>query len=119
MNEKKPFITICCYCQQDFPEVDKAIKYQMTLKDKSIASFSHGLCKRHFIEMLREIGDSEDQIMASMPNIKNSIPDLKERPDLVKSYYDKFHDPELDKKSIQESNNKITNRFKKLAGIKS
>jgi len=117
---EKQIISVCSYCQKEYPEVDAAIKAaQVKYGRNGDFSFSHGVCPRHFVDMLKQMGLSDEEIQ-SKSSKENKCPDLKEHPDLVQ-YWSKGI---FTKDQLQESKQKQKSeddafiaRFKKLAGI--
>lgn len=111
-----PSVTICSYCQKENPAVDSAVKSH----EKDIR-FSHGICKRHALEMLKQMNMSDDKIKAFLSKVGDGAPDLKENPELAKAYSKSIFTPEQiqqSSKGQQGANNKITERFQVLAGIR-
>jgi hypothetical protein len=108
---EKISIPICSYCQQEFPEVDKAIKQTMKkYGTHGEISFSHGLCKRHFSEKMSPYV-APDKIKASLENMDKtgkSVPDLSTHPELVQAYSQGNFIPQT---TLKE-------RLQKLANIK-
>lgn len=119
-------ISICGLCQLEYPKVDAQVKEsEEQYSDYGEIIFSHGYCLRHYEEILKKSGQSDEQIKIAIQNAKNKgygLPDLKERPDLVNLYskgiftQEQLHQVQ---QSQQQDNQKITERFKTLAGIRS
>lgn len=112
----KPFVAICSYCQKENPAVDSAVKSH----EKDI-NFSHGICKRHTLEMLKQMNMPEDKIQAFMAKVGVSVSDLKENPELAKSYSKGIFTPQQIQQSGQgqkDENSQITERLQVLAGIR-
>jgi hypothetical protein len=78
-------VFMCMLCQPEYPEVNKAVRTAMsTRKDISI---SHGVCQRHYTEMAKKAGKSDEEIEASMIRLGAAkCPDLRAHPELVKQY---------------------------------
>lgn len=117
----KPFVALCSYCQKEHPEVGKQVQAQ----SKEV-NFSHGICKRHSVEMMKQMGLPPDKIQAKLQSMysgdKPGLPDLSQRPDLVKLYSMGIFTKEQLEKARQESQQKkaeLTERLQKLAGIRS
>lgn len=113
MNEDKPFVVMCSYCQKEFPEVDK----QVRAHEREI-NFSHGICRRHSADMLRQMGKTPEQIASFMQKTDGKTPDLKERSDLLKLYSQGiFTQQQL--QQAQNESQKFMARLKELANIHS
>jgi len=112
----KPSVVICTNCQKENPAVDSAVKSNA----KNIR-FNHGICQRHALETLSKSGIPQDKIQSFINRMGSSgAPDLKEHPELVKSYSKGLFTPQQIQQSNQDQqnkNNKITERFQVLAGI--
>lgn len=90
MSEQQ-IISVCAYCQKEFPKVEKAIQAAQTKYGISgEIAFSHGYCTRHFGDLLRSYGTPEQEVKketdAMMAAGENTVPDLRERPDLVTAW---------------------------------
>lgn len=116
-------ISICSYCQKEFPAVDTAIKTAM--KKYGIGgdlTFSHGYCLRHYAEMLKQYGKNDEEIRAALEKVKdNKVPDLKKRPDLVNLWSKSiFTQEQLQsvQQNQQQVNESLIARFRTLAGIR-
>ena len=111
-----PFVSICANCQKENPAVDSAVKSH----SKDI-KFSHGICKRHALEMLKQMDMRDDKISEFMKKLEgNGPPDLKENPELVKAYSKGLFTPEQIQQANQTQqteNNKLVERLQSLAGI--
>jgi hypothetical protein len=107
-------VMICAYCQQDFPEIDKKIRETMnTRKD---IGFSHGICRRHFAELLKDSGASDGEIKSELDSVKEAgVPDLKQHPELVKQYSQGNFTPEDYKKD--QFSTSLKEAFQKRANI--
>ena len=117
----KHVIPVCSYCQKEYPTVDTAIRAAM--KQHGIngdLTFSHGYCVRHYTELMKQYGKNDDEIKASMAKIKDQVPDLKERPDLVNLWSKGiFTQEQLQavQHNQQQVNESLINRLRTLAGI--
>lgn len=115
-TKELPSINICAYCQKEFPSVDTAVKAH-----HHDMRFNHGMCIRHAIAMLKSMNKDDNFIKSYIESKKTKmVPDLKENPDLVKSYSKELFTPDQIQQAQQvqqTENNTITERFKKLAGI--
>ena len=121
-------VVVCMYCQKEFPAVDAAIqntiqKYHKEFgRDGGPMYFSHGYCIRHNIAVGKDAGMSDEEIKSSMSRAKTSAPDLQEHPELVKLWSAGiFTKEQQQSQQTQQAaeNSVITERFKKLAGIRS
>ena len=75
----KPLVTVCAWCQKQFPEVNASVDAH-----KGEYKFSHGICKRHFLqEMIPVVGQEKAEMAAAT---KSEDLDLQKHPELVKSY---------------------------------
>lgn len=114
-------IKLCSYCQKEFPEVDKAVK----AADKSKIGFTHGVCPRHFRKFFEKSGTSPEQIEKYIGAMKDSIPDLREHPELIKQYSQGIFTPDQYKQTnqIQQTESEmefeptLKEAFQKRAGI--
>lgn len=95
----KQTVSICAWCQKEHPTVDQSF-----LKDKNKYNFSHGICRRHALEMMK--GLPTEKIEDFLRNKGGGLPDLKNHPELVQSYSQGNWFP-----------NQIKERFQKLANI--
>ena len=78
----KPFVKMCMMCQSEFPEVGAAVQ-----RASKQINFSHGVCIRHNIEVLKKRGKhSEEQLKQYASKLTGETPDLKQHPELVKAY---------------------------------
>lgn len=107
---EKPVIRICANCQQEFnfrEQVKNAAKEQGLM-------FTHGVCHRHFIKaLIEDAGMSKEESEKMASSIPSFAPDLKEHPELVKSYLQgvfTLSDKDQPLQSIKEF-------FQKRAGI--
>ena len=113
-TKELPSIKICGFCQKEFTEVDDAVKAH-----HNDMRFNHGSCVRHATKWLRGLKKDDTFIKAYIESKKTSlVPDLKENPNLVKAYSKGLFTPEQMQQAQQTENHQITERFKKLAGIK-
>ena len=114
-------IPVCSYCQKEYPTVDAAIKASMKQHGMNgQLKFSHGYCTRHYVEMMKQY-KSDEEIKASLANIKNQVPDLAERSDLVNLWSKGIFTPEqlqAVQQNQQQVNEGLINRLRTLAGIK-
>lgn len=94
-NIQKPRFSICAWCQKQFPEVDKIVKAN---QDKY--SINHGICVRHFEEMMNRPLPPEKAATA--------LPDLSQHPELVQAYSQGNFFPQQ----------QLKERLQKLANIK-
>ena len=113
IDQSKPFVSMCSYCQKEFPDVDKSVR-----DNQNRINFSHGICKRHSGEMLKQMGKTPEQIQAFLAKMDGKVPDLKERSDL-KDLYSKGIFTKEDFAQAQQSQQKLTERLKRLANIRS
>jgi len=93
-------ISICAWCQKQFPVVNAAVRKAELEKS---AIFSHGICRRHAVEA----GMSPEMITKIETKAGKSMPDLAEHPELVQAYSQGNFTPQLKE------------RLQKLANIKS
>lgn len=101
---KKQIISICAYCQHEFPALNSAVQ-----KAEQNINFSHGVCLRHSVTMLKQIGRTPEQIIAFLKKNQQTpfLPDLSKHPELVKAYSQgNFHPQDMKE------------RLKELANIK-
>lgn len=113
MDQSKPFVSLCANCQSEFPDVMKAVQ-----SNHKRINFSHGICKRHAAGMLKSMGKTPQEIEAYVSKMDGKIPDLKERPDLVKLYSQGIFTKE-DLAQAQQTQQQLQERWKKLANIRS
>lgn len=121
---EKQIIGVCSYCELEFPDVKTAIvnTFKQQGGMKGPLAFSHGYCIRHYISVMKENGFSDEEIQQQLSSVKTTIPDLKTRTDLVKLWSQGIFTKEQlqqAQQTQQTENNIITERFKKLAGIRS
>lgn len=123
MSEKS-FVSICSICQKEHPAVDVAVRNTMRKLgiDNKELSFSHGYCLRHFVEVMRENGFADEDIQSRLKGLKGACPDLKEHPELVKLWsaglFTKAQQAQA-QQTQQAAEGALTERLKKLAGIRS
>jgi hypothetical protein len=122
MPEPKHMIPVCSYCEEEFPAVKEAIR--ATMKKYGMGgeiSFSHGYCVRHYIDVMKQYGSSEEQIKTSLAKVKNQCPDLKQRPDLV-NLWSKGIFTQEQLQNVQQGEQKVNEEFigrlRTLAGIR-
>lgn len=116
----KSFIRICANCQKEFPEVDSAVKGSL---DR--INFSHGVCERHSMEMLKQMGKDDSEIQLILQRMRERrgsnppVPDLKEHPEIVKQYSQGIFTPEDYKKAQSPISSETTLKefFLKRSGL--
>lgn len=131
IKSKRPFVKICAYCQginkpqmSNFSTgIDSKVKDEMKQVDAHVKSksdeltFSHGICEPHLIQTLQEIpGMTKERINSMVSKLTDSAPCLLNNDQLRHSYMRGIFTPEQ-VKQVQQSNQHLTERFKKLAGI--
>lgn len=137
-NTTKPFVSICSYCENindprmaEFANgIDPKVKDEMKVVNEKVKenkdkfTFSHGTCQQHLVQNLQKISGMTKERIASMiekSNQGNPIPCLLTNEPFRHAFMKGLFTPELIKQatqSTQQSNQKLTERFKKLAGIK-
>jgi len=91
-------------CQAEFPEVGAAVQRASKQID-----FSHGVCIRHNIEVLKKRGKhSEEQLKQYASKLTGETPDLKQHPELVKAYSQGIF-TEINETMINETIDKLSN----------
>ena len=100
----KPLVKLCAWCQGEYPEITKSVQ-----RSQNQIDFSHGVCKRHAAFQYKQMGKDDAFIKSKIDQMQNSVPDLKENPELVKAYSEGNFFP----------NQSLRERFQKLANIKS
>ena len=134
-----PIVMVCSYCQkindanmQRFAQdIDQEVKNEMKVVDEKIKEnknnfqFSHGICREHTIQNLKTIpGMTPERIQSFInkagqnPNIPQCL--LKDTPLRHAFMKGLFTKEQLQQahQSTHQSNLQLTERFKKLAGIK-
>ena len=77
-NIKKPVVVVCSNCQQEHPEIQKA----MAARRREII-FSHSYCPRHFSMRYSNTADftpEELEIVKRNLEISKNVPDLSQHP---------------------------------------
>ncbi len=110
---EEQIVYICSYCQKEFPDVDASII--KAEKDRPDLRFSHGICKRHYSDMLKQMGKNDEQIQTIITKAPTKVLDLKEHPELVKQYTEGRFTPEDYKKD--QFPTELKEAFKKRANI--
>jgi hypothetical protein len=86
-NVKKSAVSICAWCQTQFPKVDAAVKVENKL---GRVLFSHSICPRHFTEMYKSVpGMTAEKIKQSLDKSAREgkvVADLSQTPELLASY---------------------------------
>ena len=112
----KQIVRLCSHCQKE-----QGLEKSMMDATKQGVGFTHGICIRHFEEMLRNSGFDDTTIKQMVVKTKtsNPPPDLAEHPDLIKLYKQGIWLPQQLQQSqpLKESTD-LKFRFRKLAGIK-
>jgi len=137
---ENPIIRICASCQVAGEpgkeklalNADQTVKDELKVVNQQVKShskqftFSHGLCGPHLLQSYSEISGITPERMASIKtkieNNPDTIPCLITNKELRHGYMKGLFTPEMIKQaahSTQQSNQQLTERFKKLAGIKS
>ena len=135
----KSVVLICSWCQRiNDPQlakfavgIDTKIKKEMSVVDEKVRknlskfTFSHGICVPHIIQLYREQGQTKSQIELMVKNLTAKgqiVPSLIEDAPLRHAYMRGLFTPELMQQAQQhqqKDNEKLTERFKTLAGISS
>ena len=141
-HEGKFIVAVCAYCQKINDEsmrafaqgIDQKVKDEMKEvnaqiqkpENKEKHSFSHGTCRDHAIQNIKTIpGMTPERIhsfIEKMNQSPNQTPCLLKDEALRHAYMrGLFTKEEIQQaqQSTQQSNQQLTERFKKLAGIKS
>jgi len=139
-QKTKPFVRICAACQKagepgneifafNIPQSVKDELHQVNQQVKEHSKdfeFSHGSCNLHSIQSYSQITGMTPERLASirekLANNPDAIKCLLTDENLRHGYMRGLFTPELIKQaadSTQQSNQQLTERFKKLAGIKS
>ena len=83
-NPNTPQVSICAFCQKEYPEVD--VQVNKADREKKI-NFSHGYCSRHFYGELKKAKIPDEAAAESVNRRKGQLaPDLAQHPELVKLY---------------------------------
>ena len=122
MPEPKHIIPICSYCEKEFPTVETTVRATMKKYGPGgEISFNHGYCLRHYENVMKDAGYSDEMIKTNLANTKIKIPDLKQRPDLV-NLWSKGIFTQEQLQSVQQNqqqvNESLITRFRTLAGIR-
>jgi cell division protein ZapA (FtsZ GTPase activity inhibitor) len=140
-HEGKFIVVVCAYCQKINDEnmrafaqgIDQKVKDEMKVvnaqiqkpESKEYHSFSHGICKDHAIQNIKTIpGMTPERIQSFIDKINQSptsapclLKDEALRHAYMKGLFTK-EEIQQAQQSTQQSNERLTERFKKLAGIK-
>ena len=140
--EGKVIVPVCAYCQKINDEnmrafaqgIDQKVKDEMKVvnaqiqkpENKEKHSFSHGTCQDHAIQNMKTIPgmtpERLDSFIQKMKQSPNQTPCLLKdealRHAFMKGLFTK-EEIQQAHQSTQQSNQQLTERFKKLAGIKS
>lgn len=83
-NPNVPQVSICAFCQQEYPDVNQQVKKADLEKN---INFSHGYCARHFYIELKKAQIPDKAAAESVTRRKGQLaPDLSQNPELVKLY---------------------------------
>jgi hypothetical protein len=134
--EDKPIVQICAYCQQinapnmvEFSHgIDQKVKDEMKIVDAQIQkpenkqkySFTHGTCKPHHIQNIQSIPNITPEKAKIFIDKINASPDTTPcliQNDALRHAFMKGLFTIEDMQRVKQSNQQITERFKKLAGI--
>jgi len=125
MDKLSDIVRMCGYCEKEFPEVHAA---HVKLADEMVKAgkkaeyakiFTHGICLRHFAEMMRDMGYDDQKIQQKLVGKKpeDASPDLKQNPELIQLYSKGiFTKEQYD--SVKKASGEITERLQVLAGIR-
>ena len=125
MDKLSNVVRMCGYCEKEFPEVHAAhvkLSQDMDKAGKAVEYrkiFTHGICLRHYGEMLKSMGYDDEKIKQTLSGKKpeDASPDLKQNPDLLQLYSkgiftkDQYDD-------LKKANGQLTERMQVLAGIR-
>ncbi len=138
-NQEKPFVRICAACQNAGEPgyealafgIDQSVKDELQQVNKQIKAhsnqfeFSHGSCEIHTLQSYSKIEGMTPERMASVKEKLSKNPDkiqcLLTDKALRHGYMRGLFTPEQIKQAAhatQQSNEQLTERFRKLAGIK-
>jgi len=128
-SEGKPIVKICSLCQNIFNSdynVDQKIKNELKIVDQKVKensqkiNFTHGLCNPHLLQSYYQIpGITPERLNSVKEKLKrnnNPIPCLLTDDNLRRNYMNGIFTTEQ-LQTTNQSNEQLTIRFKKLAGI--
>jgi len=141
-HEGKLIVPVCAYCQginnenmKEFAQgIDQKVKDEMKVVDAQIQkpeskekhSFTHGTCREHSIQNIKTMpGMTPERLQSFISKLdasSNKTPCLLKNEPLRHAFMRGLFTPEeiqQAQQSTQQSNQQLTERFKKLAGIKS
>jgi len=111
----KPSVSMCLGCEAEFPIVKQHVNAH-----KNDIAFTHGNCPRHWLTQALGIPNISTKMLLSsidkLRSLGNSIPDLRDRPDLVQFYSQgKFVQQPV--AQVQPQQAALKERLQKLANI--